>query len=270
MANNARGHVVPAPSDTSVTRQTIFETFGNSIRDVVGVANTTARAQLVSDLTAAGEGPSTAKPLLVHRADTDGLHRTEVTVDGSVWTPLSGVLRFANATDRNSWTTSNSGYLITGDECLVAGNRWEWTGTQWRLQNALLVGLDKGDTVTVPGGWRALNTAAGVGTNGANDGYTYGTDDIDVPYPNSFYEISATVAIPTAASGTTRGVQIQGSSGYIIDQMQRATVTAGEIRMSVAGIVRVGSSFTIAVYHDSGANRTVSLKHVSARYVRPA
>lgn len=129
---NARGHKVPLGTETSVTRATIFEEFAESIRDVVGVANTTARAALVSALNAAGEGPTTARPLVVHRADAPGAHRIEYTVDGTVWMTASGVLRFATTTAMNNFGTASGAYLSVGDIAFVGAVRYRWDGTVFR------------------------------------------------------------------------------------------------------------------------------------------
>lgn len=148
MASNARKQTIPAGSDTTVSRDTIFKDFGNSIRDVVPVANTTERTQLVVDLTAESQAPSSTKPLVVYRHDAPGAHRLEWTVDGTVWLPASGVLRFANDTDRNSWTTSNSGYLSTGDICFSNNIAYRWSGTAWNVAStqAVSVSSRKGGT----------------------------------------------------------------------------------------------------------------------------
>lgn len=133
MATNARKQTIPAGSDTTISRDTIFKDFGNSIRDVVPVANTTERAQLVTDLTAEGEGPSGAKALVVHRADAPGLHRIESTTNGTVWIPASGELIFADKAAADSWATSNSSFLTTGDVARAGGAKYTWSGTAWVL-----------------------------------------------------------------------------------------------------------------------------------------
>jgi len=149
------------------------------------------------------------------------------------------------------------------------GLLFQWTGERWRLPSALLVGADKGETVCPAGSWRPLNTAAGSGVTAANDGFTFGTAAVTVPFANGLYEVSATITFPNAATGTTRGVRVRGADPFLIENLQRAAVAAGEFNMSVSGIVRVGPSFTIEAYHDSDASRTVRMKHVSARYVGP-
>jgi hypothetical protein len=133
MASNARKHTIPAGADTSVSRDTIFEDFGNSIRDVVPVANTTERTQLVTALTNANptQAPSATRPLVVHRADAPGLHRLEYTINGTVWLPASGTLFFASKAAADSWGTANGGYLSIGDKARVGSLELEWTGTAW-------------------------------------------------------------------------------------------------------------------------------------------
>jgi|GEM_PF-1441672 len=83
MATNPRGHTVPSAPETP-SRAAIFGSL-LTIGDIVRVANTTARSQLVADLTAAGVGPSAARPLYVHRTDAATGRELEVTVDGSTW-----------------------------------------------------------------------------------------------------------------------------------------------------------------------------------------
>lgn len=56
-----------------------------STHDAVPVANATERAQLVADLTAAGFGPSPARPLRVYREDGPTVGRVEYTTDGTTW-----------------------------------------------------------------------------------------------------------------------------------------------------------------------------------------
>lgn len=131
MVLNARKQTIPAGTDTTVSRETIFEDFGNSIRDVVPVASTTERTQLVTALTTAGEAPSATKPLVVHRNDARGAHRIEYTTNGSVWMPASGLLEFASKTAADSFGTSYPGLLTLGDKAMVAGFEYIWTATGW-------------------------------------------------------------------------------------------------------------------------------------------
>ena len=131
VTTNARKHQIPEGSETSVSRSTIFERFGNSIRDVVPVANVTERALLVSSLAAAGEAPTPQRPLVVLRADAPGLHRVEYTVDGSTFIPSSGVLPFGSKAAADSFGVSNGGLLSVGDMALVGSAEYRWGGSAW-------------------------------------------------------------------------------------------------------------------------------------------
>lgn len=131
MAQNARQHTIPAGSETSVNRATFFETFGNSIHDVVPVANATARAALVGDLDAAGQDVTSSNPLVVLRGDAPGGHRVEYSYDGSVWLPASGVHHFSSKAAADSFGTANGSLLSVGDRAYAAGVELTWTGTQW-------------------------------------------------------------------------------------------------------------------------------------------
>jgi hypothetical protein len=122
---------MPLGTEASFNRETIFAAFGNSTRDVVPVASTTERTSLVSNLTAKGQGPASTRPLVVYRHDAPGLHRLEWTIDGTVWMPGSGVLRFATVSARDSWTTTNSGYLSPNDICEVGDVEYKWVGAAW-------------------------------------------------------------------------------------------------------------------------------------------
>lgn len=88
MATDLRGHTVPGPLETP--RRAALTDLSLSIRDIVYVANATARAQLVTDLTTAGHGPSTSNPLYVHRGDAASGRELEVTTDGTTWRAVVG------------------------------------------------------------------------------------------------------------------------------------------------------------------------------------
>lgn len=150
MATNARKHTIPAETDTSITDETIFEVFGNSIRDVVPVANVTERSLLVSALTAEGEGPSAGRPLVVLRQDARGLHRIEYTIDGTTWVPASGVPDFPSKAVADSWGLANASMLSIGDRCVAAGVPYVWALSGWALSNdrALTAQIRKGGTQT--------------------------------------------------------------------------------------------------------------------------
>ena len=96
MATDARKHTAPAAGETP--RRQALNDLSLSIRDVIPVANTTARAQLITDLTNAGVGPSITNPVFVYRADAPLGFRTEITEDGTNWRPHGGALRHAEMT----------------------------------------------------------------------------------------------------------------------------------------------------------------------------
>ena len=68
MATSVREHIVPAEGETpkwEAVRDGI-----ESVNDIVPVANATARAQLLTDLTGLGQAPTAARPLYVRQGDT--------------------------------------------------------------------------------------------------------------------------------------------------------------------------------------------------------
>lgn len=87
MATSARKHTVPAGGETP-KREVINDALA-SVNDIVPVANTTERAQLVADLVADGAGPTTARPLYVYRGDAPSLSTIEKTTDGTNWVSLA-------------------------------------------------------------------------------------------------------------------------------------------------------------------------------------
>ena len=83
MAIDVRKH--KAPIGTETPRRQAFNDLSLSICDVVPVASATERTQLVADLTAAGVGPTAARPLFVYRADATAASEVEYTRDGATW-----------------------------------------------------------------------------------------------------------------------------------------------------------------------------------------
>lgn len=147
MALNARRHTIPAGTDQTINRATIFETFGQSVHDVVPVASATDQDLLVSDMQAASVGPSTSNPLVTVRADAPGLHRIELTTDGTTWVPASGVLHFVDDTAKDTFTASNPGLFSIGDRCFAGGIEYRWNGTWVRFDTGWLnVTLDSAYT----------------------------------------------------------------------------------------------------------------------------
>lgn len=110
MATDARGHTVPAAGETP--RRQAFNDLSLTVRDVVYVANATARAQLLTDLAGVGLAASATNPVYVHRGDAPDGSRLEVTTDptGTVWRTVGGgsflKIRQAAAVSRsaNAWT----------------------------------------------------------------------------------------------------------------------------------------------------------------------
>jgi hypothetical protein len=84
MASDARKHTVPVGTDP-VDLVAVVGGLSASIRDVIQVDNTTARAALVDALTTAGIGPTTQNPLYVHRSDATPGRELETTKDGTNW-----------------------------------------------------------------------------------------------------------------------------------------------------------------------------------------
>lgn len=84
MATDARKHTIVADGD-SVDPTAWIGDLSASIRDIIQVDNTTARAAVIDALTAAGIGPSATNPVYVHRTDAPPGRELEVTTDGSAW-----------------------------------------------------------------------------------------------------------------------------------------------------------------------------------------
>jgi len=101
-----------------------------SINDIIPVANATEAGQVATAAASAGQVLSSA-PITVSRADAPGLHRIELSTDGTNWRPASGVLHFTNDTARDSWTTTNSALLSVNDVCVSNGFNGYWNGSAW-------------------------------------------------------------------------------------------------------------------------------------------
>lgn len=210
MMTNARKHVTPDGDDVSVTRATIFEQFGQSINDVVPVANTTERGQLVTDLVAAGVGPSSSRPLIVLRGDAPGLHRLEYTYDGSVWI-TSGDLRFSTTATRDSWTTANPGLLTAGDQCIVGATTYVWSGTAWQ-NNTMFTAAMNSSLMGSP----TIDSRLLV-QFGSRVGITNGSSVLATTFPTAFPNgLIAVVATPSDASTSMKQaiVNAPSASGF--------------------------------------------------------
>lgn len=105
---------IPPEHGVTPDWRAMIENFSASITAPVVVSNVTDRAQLVSDLAAAGWAPSSARPLYVHRVDRPGI---EWTADGSTWAADGDWMSY---TPTCTWTVGSGGslvgmYAIVGD-----------------------------------------------------------------------------------------------------------------------------------------------------------
>lgn len=111
MATNARGQTTLA--GTPVTRASI-EGLLLQVNDIRPVANVTERAKLVSDLNAAGIGPSPTRPLYVDRADAPANRRLECSTNGAAWSPIvAGDTGWIDATLVGGWSNILGNYSPT-------------------------------------------------------------------------------------------------------------------------------------------------------------
>lgn len=207
---NVRKHIVPLGSEVSLTRQVIYTQFGESIHDVVPVANATERAQLVTDMNAKGKGPSAANPLVVHRADAPGLHRIESTVDGSAWVPASGVLRFVDLASATAWATAYGGLLSQGDVAYIGGIEHVYTGTTWHPTRTFGLAVRTASPLTIaPGAYARYDASTYWVTtgDGAAQGVTYNNGWV-ITTPG-WYDVSYHLI---STSSFFAGLQVSASS----------------------------------------------------------
>lgn len=80
---DARRHTISDGADTP-SRAGIYAAL-LTVRDPIPVANTTDRAQVLSDLSAAGITPDADEPVFVFRADAGAGRELEYTTDGANW-----------------------------------------------------------------------------------------------------------------------------------------------------------------------------------------
>lgn len=108
-----------------------------SINDVVPCANATEQEQIGSGLASTSYPVGPSRPLTTVRADARPLHQVEVSRDGTVFVPTSGVLMFASTSARDTWTSANSGLLSTGDLCVIGALQYRWDGSGWNIFDAI-------------------------------------------------------------------------------------------------------------------------------------
>lgn len=131
-----------------------------SINDPVPVASATEQAQIVTALSTTSYPVGPTRPLTTVRADARGLHQIEVTRDGSVFVPVSGVLTFTSLTLANTFAASYSALLSVNDHAIIAGLDYVWDGTAWAARQSAWTAVPAYDgTWSVAGayGYRALS-----------------------------------------------------------------------------------------------------------------
>lgn len=100
MGTSPRTHTIPLAGETP-RRQAIVD-LATSINDIVPAANATARAQILADLTAAGQAPTAARPLYVMQTDTREIWEH----NGAAWSPW-GLRGY-------SWVARTPGVVLVG------------------------------------------------------------------------------------------------------------------------------------------------------------
>ena len=106
MGTSPRTHTIPLAGETP-RRQAIIDGFA-SVNDIVPVANTTARAQVLADLTAAGQAPTAARPLYVMQTDT----REVWEHNGTTWSPW-GLRGYVYSTRLDTNATAGNSTMAT-------------------------------------------------------------------------------------------------------------------------------------------------------------
>jgi hypothetical protein len=115
MATTASGLTIPGSSPTTTAATPIqdhWNNLGKSLngRVIVPVASITARAALVTALTAEGYTISASNPLYTHRADATVGSELEVTVNGTSWRTVPPIGPWTAVTFQNSWVDYGAGY----------------------------------------------------------------------------------------------------------------------------------------------------------------
>lgn len=172
MASDARGHTTPAATDHP-SRNTLLN-LSLSIRDPSVVANTTARATLVSAMTTAGQTPSTSNPLFLYRTDS-GTY--EMTVDGTNFFTIP--LTPAPQAYTPSWTATTTNPTI-GNGTLV--------GQWWRAGNLMIVNVNLtiGSTTNIGSGVYSFSLPIAAATGFAMISSCYFVDtSLSNNYPGS-------------------------------------------------------------------------------------
>lgn len=256
---NARGHKMPLGTETSITRATIFEEFGESIRDIATVATVTARTALVAALAAAGETVSATRPLTVLRLDAPGLSRIEYSVDGTVFVPANGMLTFASTTAMGTWTASNSALLSTGDSAIIGVDVYVWNGTAWTLTGGLTrryrasaMNLTSSQAVI---DWNTADTAPSIAD------FTY-SGGVFTAVAAGRFRIHAQVTFAT--TGSAVGTQIAVRVGTTdVASSDIVTSTSGGVTNHVHRDITLAAGDTVQIQGSAGS--TVALAVAASR-----
>lgn len=232
MSTDVKKHTSIAPGETP--SRAGLAAMILSIKDPIAVANATARAQLISDLTTAGLGPSATNPVVVARADAPGLHRIEFTLDGNAWVSTSGRPFFANTTDANSFAASFSSLLSVNDRCLIGPDEYTWSGTGWLGPGAI---VPSGSYTWSPNSlYRSGNMVTALAyPSKASD---FGTSEVAGVIPAGFRPFAdwAAPAIHfTAGFGP--------NSGFM-----QVTAATGEVRVNLSGIAGMRSGYLVGTW----------------------
>lgn len=278
MASNARKHTIPAGADKSFNRAMLFETFGNSINDVIPVANATDRAQVVSDLAAKGVGPTAADPLVVIRGDAPGLHRVEYSYDGSVWLPASGVLEFASKAAADGWGSANGGLLGVGDTCRIGGVEYVWWGTKWERRPLVVMRRTSTALAAASGQYTDLSASTGWSdTNGILVGATY-SNGITVGVPG-WYDVFWSMKGADGSALGLVGISVNAASGIgaealhaLAHMVSNVIVVGGQVarvKLAAGDVLRIfgyGIGGVMSIRAATGFEPT----HWGCRWVAPA
>lgn len=237
MATDIKKHTTIAPGENP-TRAAIAAAI-LSVNDVIGVADLTERAQLVNALNSAGIGPSATRPLVVFRANAPGLHKLESSVDGTIFTPASGVLQFATKGDADAWGASNGSYLSTGDTCVAGGRTYTWAAGWYPLVPT--IDLITGSVIAASGSVNVNSWyAPGTGGSSMDSGFAYDASTGDVTCQRAGrYSVDARIAVGAAASGAAQFYIIRNGSPTDIlaqDLVQSNATYATVGKLSIATV----------------------------------
>lgn len=237
MATDIKKHTTIA-SGENPTRAAIAAAI-LSVNDVIGVADLTERAQLVNALNSAGIGPSATRPLVVFRANAPGLHKIESSMDGTIFTPASGVLQFATKGDADAWGSSNASYLSTGDTCVAGGRTYTWAAGWYPLVPT--IDLITGSVIAASGSVN-INSwyAPGTGGSSMDSGFAYDASTGDITCQRAGrYSVDARIAVGAASSGAAQFYIIRNGSPTDIlaqDLVQSNATYATVGKLSVATV----------------------------------